>query len=88
MSVEVPEDPEQLFDNWRIRLGKKARGQIVPPQHIVQSIENVLSMSFTEGQQQERKLFLECRESAQSRAMRHVFLPSERRPEFLVWVSH
>ena len=68
MSVEVPEDPELLFDNWRIRLGKKAHGQIAP-QHIVQSIENVLSMSFTEGQQQERKLFLECRESAQSRAM-------------------
>ena len=72
MQVENSGTTETLFDTWSEKLAKKARGQIAP-QYIVQSIKNTLSMSFEAGRAEERKMFLECRESCQSHAMRHAF---------------
>jgi len=61
-----------LFDQWRIKLSKKARGQTAP-QYAIESIENAVSMTFEAGKKRERELFMLCRDSSQSSAMRHAF---------------
>jgi len=60
------------FDIWRAKLAKKARGQIAP-QFCVDSIENAVKLPFAQGMKKEREMFIECRNSSQSRAMRHAF---------------
>lgn len=62
----------QLFSLWRSKIAKKMRGQQAP-QYAIDSIENVLSLPFEQAMQEERRLFNECRNSAQSHAMRHAF---------------
>lgn len=61
-----------IFDDYRAKLARKARGQIAPG-HIVTCIEAAATKPFEEGMAVERRLFLECMESSQSVAMRHVF---------------
>ena len=69
---EVPEFDASLFDRYRATLAKKARGQLAP-QHIVSCVEAATNRPFKEGLQVERELFLECMQSSQSAAMRHLF---------------
>lgn len=71
-SVPAPENAAESMQNWRQKLAKKARGQIAPL-YIVDSIENSLTLPFKEGQERERQLFVECRDSSQSKAMRYAF---------------
>jgi len=70
-SVEAPEDPE-YFDKFRQRISRKARGQIAPGA-IIDLVELATKTNIEEGQKIERERFIECRESPQSSAMRHVF---------------
>ncbi len=63
---------DDLFVSYRSKLKKRARGQLAP-QHIVSCIEAAAKGSFDQGLQTERALFIECRESEQSAAMRHMF---------------
>ena len=63
---------ESLFAQWRAKLAKKARGQLAP-QYAIDSIENALRLPFSSGMAKEREMFINCRNSAQSRAMRHAF---------------
>ena len=72
LSVAAVKDHAQLLDQWRSRLAKKSRGQIAP-QKAIQSIENSLSIPFSQALEKERELFIECRKSPQSAAMRHAF---------------
>lgn len=72
LSVAAVKDHAQLLDQWRSRLAKKSRGQIAP-QKAIQSIENSLSMAFSQALKKERELFIECRNSPQSAALRHAF---------------
>ena len=72
LSVAAVKDHAQLLDQWRSRLAKKSRGQIAP-QKAIQSIENSLLMAFSQALRKERELFIECRNSPQSAAMRHAF---------------
>lgn len=67
-----PVNDDALFQSWRDKLAKKARGQQAP-QCCIDSVENALTLPFEQGMQAERALFVRCRESAQSRAMRHAF---------------
>jgi len=69
---EVPEFDASLFDRYRAMLAKRARGQIAP-QHIVTCVEAATNRPFKDGLQVERELFLECMQSTQSAAMRHLF---------------
>lgn len=64
--------PENIFAEYRASLAKRARGQNAP-QHIVSCVEAAASLPFDEGLKKERELFLECRNSRQSEAMRHMF---------------
>ena len=63
---------QELFSTWRERIGKKARGQ-TSPLIAIDAIENAVLHPFAEGVRRERELFAQCRESAQSRALRHIF---------------
>lgn len=60
------------FDAYRRKLAARARGQIASDR-IVSCVEAAATKSFDEGLQTERELFMECLNSPQSRAMRHVF---------------
>jgi len=72
MSVGPVENSSELFDQWRAKLAKKARGQQAP-QSCVTSIENAVNLPYEQGVVKEREMFVECRNSSQSRAMRHAF---------------
>lgn len=72
IETQPPENSEQLFNEWRNKLAKKARGQKAP-QYCINSIENAVTLSYKEGIKKEREMFIECRNSSQSRAMRHAF---------------
>jgi 3-hydroxyacyl-CoA dehydrogenase len=61
-----------VLAEYRAKLAKKARGQIAP-QKIVDCIEAAMTQPFPEGLAVERKKFVECMESPQSAAMRHIF---------------
>lgn len=63
---------EGLFDKYRANLSKRARGQIAP-QHIISCVEAAVNLSFDDGLNRERELFLELRGSPQSASMRHLF---------------
>ena len=63
--LTVPDVEPGLFDQYRARLSKRARGQIAP-QHIVTCVEAALNSAFAEGRAIERELFIECMQSPQS----------------------
>jgi 3-hydroxyacyl-CoA dehydrogenase len=68
----VPDFDASIFDEYRASLALRARGQIAPG-HIVSAVEAAATLSFDEGRAVERSLFMECIESPQSAAMRHIF---------------
>lgn len=72
LNIDVSSYPTELFDQYRAKLAKKARGQPAP-QRIVDCVQAAATLRFDEGLQKERELFLECLVSEQSAAMRHLF---------------
>ena len=68
----VPNFDPSIFDSYRSALAKRAKGQIAP-RHIVSCVQAATERPFAEGLKLERDLFLECLESPQSVAMRHLF---------------
>ena len=69
---EQKEAAQTLCQQFRTTLAKKARGQQAP-QSAINSIENSFTLPLDEAMVKEREYFVECRGSAQSRAMRHAF---------------
>lgn len=61
-----------FFAEYRAHLSKRFRQQEAP-QRIVECIEAALSRPFDEGLKVERRLFVECMQSTQSAALRHLF---------------
>lgn len=72
ISIDGSQFSANTFDVWRAKLAKKARGQIAP-QCCIDSIENAVKLPFAQGMKKEREMFLKCRTSSQSNAMRHAF---------------
>ncbi|MGI9284002.1 MAG: 3-hydroxyacyl-CoA dehydrogenase NAD-binding domain-containing protein, partial [Pseudomonadales bacterium] len=72
LKVDPTSYPSELFDQYRAKLAKKARGQSAP-QRIVDCIEAAATLPFDAGLVKERELFVECLHSEQSAAMRHLF---------------
>lgn len=60
------------FDARRKHVAGRFRGQIAPA-FIVELVESATRLPVEEGMALERQRFVECRESPQSSAMRHVF---------------
>ncbi|EOD79566.1 Enoyl-CoA hydratase [Grimontia indica] len=63
---------ENIFESWRKKLAKKAKGQLAP-QRAIDAIEAATKLPFDEALALERTLFLACRDSEQSSAMRYAF---------------
>ncbi|MGI9237670.1 MAG: 3-hydroxyacyl-CoA dehydrogenase NAD-binding domain-containing protein [Woeseiaceae bacterium] len=68
----VPDFDAAIFDGYRATLAKRARGQLAP-QNIVSCVEAATTQTFEAGLAVERKLFMECMQSSQSAALRHIF---------------
>ncbi len=81
VAMTLADEQKSLFDEWRSKLAKRARGQIAP-QCIVDSIENAVDLPFEEGLAKEREFFLTCRASSQSLAMRHAFFAEKAAGKF------
>ena len=71
-TIDTSTASDALFDEYRKKMAKKARGQIAP-QNIIDCVEAALLLQFDEGLAKERELFVECLQSPQSVAMRHLF---------------
>ena len=72
LTSEKKEEALALCQQFRDKLAKRSRGQQAP-QSAVNSIENSFTLPLNEAMAKEREYFIECRGSAQSRAMRHAF---------------
>lgn len=70
--LTVIEPEPGFFEDGRKKIERRARG-LIAPWHCIESVENATKLSFDDGLKRERALFLECRESAQSKGQRHVF---------------
>ena len=70
--LESGDVPAGFFDKERKKIERRARGMIAP-WHCITSVENALTLPFDDGMKKERALFIECRDSDQSKAQRHVF---------------
>jgi 3-hydroxyacyl-CoA dehydrogenase len=62
----------EFFTEYRAQLSKRFRQQEAP-QRIVECIEAAMNKPFDEGLKVERRLFIECMQSSQSAALRHMF---------------
>ena len=70
--LEVAKPEPGFFEDERKKIARRARG-LIAPRHCIESIENTTKLPFDEGLKKERALFLECRESEQSKGQRHIF---------------
>ncbi len=69
-------DNPAVFDEYTKSIARRQRGFLAPFQ-CIKAVEAATKLSFSEGMKRERELFLELKDSLQSRAQRHVFF-SER----------
>ena len=66
------EDNARIFATARNRIERRSR-ELIAPAFCIEAIKNVFQLPFDDGLARERELFLQCIESEQSRAQRHVF---------------
>lgn len=80
--MAVPNDGvgAEQFEAWRATLKKRMRGQQAP-QRIVACVEAATQLPFDEGLAFERARFVECAESEQSAALRHIFFAERQAPK-------
>jgi 3-hydroxyacyl-CoA dehydrogenase len=69
-------DNPAVFDEYAKSIARKQRG-FLAPFRCINAIEAATKLSFGEGMKREREIFLELKDSFQSKAQRHVFF-SER----------
>ena len=68
--VATPDD--DFFETYGEKIARKTRGELAPG-YIVDLVKKASLLPFSEGMKDERKRFLECKDSPQSAALRHVF---------------
>ena len=72
MEATLEKDVTEIFDSARNKIELSARG-LIAPNYCIDAVENAFKLPFNEGMERERKLFVKCEMSEQSRAQRHVF---------------
>lgn len=72
ITIEPSAEITEQLEKCSAMLAKRKRGQIAP-QNIVKCIEGAVSLSMDEGLALEREMFIECKNSNQSAALRHMF---------------
>ena len=71
-ALAVPPPKGDLFDEFERGIARKQRG-FLAPFRAIEAVRAATTMSFAEGMQLERDIFVELMNSPQSRAQRHVF---------------
>lgn len=72
MTVNTDVLGDSFFDDYRKTLAKTRRG-FSAPQACVDAVELAATKDFEDGLQGERQLFIDCLQSTQSAAQRHLF---------------
>ena len=80
------EQPE-LFDDYRAKIARRARG-LEAPFACIDCIEAAVNRSFAEGIALERETFQRCRSSEQSKALRHAFFAERQARKVLLRPSN
>lgn len=70
--IRIETISDGILAEYRSKLAKRARGQVAPLK-IVDCVEAAMTLPFPQGMATERKKFIECMQSPQSAAMRHMF---------------
>ena len=70
--LSVPEHDASVFDDFEKATAKQTRGYFAPPR-IIQCVKAASELDFEAGLDKERELFLECLNSKESAALRHLF---------------
>lgn len=80
--ISIPETSfgKEAFEDYRQQLNKRKRGQEAP-QKIVSCVEAAMEKPFEDGLAFERSCFVECVQSEQSAALRHVFFAERQAPK-------
>lgn len=73
--IDAASLPEGFFEAQSARVARDFPG-LMSKARIVDCLEAAVTLPFAQGQARERELFLECRASPQSAALRHVFFAS------------
>ena len=71
--VQVTPVPDAVFAAARETATRTRRGEEAPAKAI-DAIRAAATLTFEQGIERERQLFAQCRDSSQSRALRHMFL--------------
>lgn len=71
-ALALDKSQKNVYADWRTKAEKKMRGQLAPLRAI-DAIEYGQKNGFAEGLLKERELFILCKQSSQSIAMRHAF---------------
>ena len=64
---------EKIFSDAAQAVARSRRGETAPLKAI-EAVRAATQLPFSQGMQREKELFTECRDSAQSRALRHLFM--------------
>ena len=68
----VPAPDPSIFEAARERMARKAAG-LLSPECIIRAVELAVAGDFEAGCRAERDFFVECKQSPQSRGLRHAF---------------
>jgi 3-hydroxyacyl-CoA dehydrogenase len=64
--------PDHYFEEFRASIARKTRG-FFAPERIISAVRAAVDRDFAEGMKHERDMFMECMQSPESLALRHVF---------------
>ncbi|MDJ0842342.1 MAG: 3-hydroxyacyl-CoA dehydrogenase NAD-binding domain-containing protein [Acidobacteriota bacterium] len=72
MDVDAAAVPEDFFQTFRAKNAKRFAGFFAPERCIL-AVEAACTLPLDEGLKRERELFIQCMQSPESRAQRHMF---------------
>ena len=72
IQIDPASVPENYYSEFRALHARKTRGYFAP-ERIISAVQAAVGGSFEEGMQRERDLFMECMQSPESAALRHIF---------------
>ncbi len=72
IKIDPESIPESYYEEFRAANARKTRG-FFAPERIISAVQAAAELPFEKGIKRERELFIECMQSPESVALRHVF---------------
>jgi 3-hydroxyacyl-CoA dehydrogenase len=72
IKIDPESIPESYYEEFRVANARKTRG-FFAPERIISAVQAAAELPFEKGIKRERELFIECMQSPESEALRHVF---------------